>query len=87
MERSQIITDAKADFRHVIIVMTTNAGAEMLDRNTMGFSEQDNQTDGLQAIKTMFAPEFRNRLDAVVTFNSLTPEVISKVVTKTHQRA
>mgnify|MGYP000654566223 FL=1 len=53
----------KADFRHVILVMTTNAGAEMISRRSMGFSEQDNSTDGLEAINKMFTPEFRNRLE------------------------
>jgi ATP-dependent Clp protease ATP-binding subunit ClpA len=72
----------KADFRNVIIVMTTNAGAVQVARNTMGFTKQDNATDDLQAIQKMFTPEFRNRLDAVVRFNSLSKEVIGKVVDK-----
>ena len=70
------------DFRHVILVMTTNAGAFELDRPSIGFLEQDNQDDGLSAIKRLFSPEFRNRLDAVIQFKSLNTEVISLVVNK-----
>ncbi|RBP51555.1 ATP-dependent Clp protease ATP-binding subunit ClpA [Arenicella xantha] len=72
----------KADFRNVIIVMTTNAGAVEVARNTMGFTKQDNATDDLSAIQKMFTPEFRNRLDAVVRFESLGKSVISKIVDK-----
>jgi len=72
----------KADFRHVIIAMTTNAGAERLERNSIGFSEQDNDSDSLTAIKQLFPPEFRNRLDAIVQFNHLEPDSIIKVVDK-----
>lgn len=72
----------KADFRNVIIVMTTNAGAEQMARNSMGFTKQDNATDDLGAIQKMFTPEFRNRLDGIVRFNSLSKEVIAKVVDK-----
>jgi len=72
----------KADFRNVIVVMTTNAGAEQVSRNSMGFTKQDHASDDTLAIQKMFTPEFRNRLDAIVRFNSLSKEVISKVVEK-----
>jgi len=72
----------KADFRHIIIVMTTNAGADRLERNSIGFTEQDNDEDSLTAIKQLFSPEFRNRLDAVVQFNHLERETIIKIVDK-----
>lgn len=72
----------QADFRHVIIVMTTNAGADMLERETMGFVEDDHGNDSLEAIKQLFAPEFRNRLDAVLQFKHLEPATIAKVVDK-----
>ena len=72
----------KADFRNVIIVMTTNAGATDAARNSMGFTKQDNSSDDSEAIKKLFTPEFRNRLDSVVRFNPLGKDVISKVVDK-----
>lgn len=72
----------KADFRNVILVMTTNAGAENISRRTMGFAEQDNSSDANEAIHRMFTPEFRNRLDAVVQFAPLPPEVVVTVVDK-----
>lgn len=72
----------KADFRNVIIVMTTNAGATQVARNSMGFTKQDHATDDTLAIQKMFTPEFRNRLDSIVRFNSLSQGVISKVVDK-----
>ena len=72
----------KTDFRNVIIVMTTNAGAEQMSRASIGFTEQDHATDGLQEIKKMFSPEFRNRLDAVVEFAPLDPATIAHVVDK-----
>jgi ATP-dependent Clp protease ATP-binding subunit ClpA len=72
----------KADFRHVIIIMTTNVGAELLERNVMGFGEQDNSSDSLVALKGMFTPEFRNRLDAVIQFKHLDEDVILKIVDK-----
>ncbi len=72
----------KADFRNVIIVMTTNAGAELVDRPSMGFTNQDHSSDGMEAIKRMFSPEFRNRLDAIVQFKALTPVTIAQVVDK-----
>jgi ATP-dependent Clp protease ATP-binding subunit ClpA len=72
----------KADFRHVIIVMTTNAGAADMARVSIGFTESDTATDGMEAIRRMFSPEFRNRLDAVVQFAPLAPSTIERVVDK-----
>ncbi|RPH69521.1 MAG: ATP-dependent Clp protease ATP-binding subunit ClpA, partial [Hyphomicrobiales bacterium] len=72
----------KADFRHVVIVMTTNAGAADMSRASIGFVSQDHATDGMEAIKKMFAPEFRNRLDAVVQFGPLDERTIQRVVDK-----
>ncbi len=72
----------KTDFRHVVVVMTTNAGAEQASRSSMGFSPQDHTTDMMEAIKRTFTPEFRNRLDAIVQFQALTPEIIGHVVDK-----
>ncbi len=72
----------KADFRHVIIVMTTNAGAQEMARPSIGFTQQDNASDGMEAIRRLFTPEFRNRLDAVIQFSSLDPRTIERVVDK-----
>ena len=72
----------KADFRHVVLIMTTNAGAESLSKRSIGFSEQDQTTDGMEAIKRYFTPEFRNRLDAIVQFGALNEDVIEQVVHK-----
>ena len=72
----------KADFRHVVLVMTTNAGAAETSRPSIGFTEQDHASDGLEVIKRMFTPEFRNRLDAVVQFGALSPATIASVVDK-----
>ncbi|MGH8224686.1 MAG: AAA family ATPase, partial [Gammaproteobacteria bacterium] len=72
----------KADFGNVIIVMTTNAGAQEMDRRTMGFTTQDNAPDGMEAIRRIFTPEFRNRLDAVIQFDRLAPEIILRIVDK-----
>ncbi|WP_296810986.1 ATP-dependent Clp protease ATP-binding subunit ClpA [Thiocapsa sp.] len=72
----------KADFRNVVLVMTTNAGAEETARRSIGFTEQDHSTDGIEALKRYFTPEFRNRLDAVVQFGSLSEETIRSVVDK-----
>ena len=72
----------KADFRNVIIVMTTNAGAQEMSRGSIGFTEQDHSTDGMAAIQKMFTPEFRNRLDAVIEFKALDRDTISRVVDK-----
>ncbi len=72
----------KADFRNVIFVMTTNAGAENVSRRSIGFTQQDHSTDALEAINRMFTPEFRNRLDATVPFEPLGEDVILTVVDK-----
>jgi ATP-dependent Clp protease ATP-binding subunit ClpA len=72
----------KADFRHVIIVMTTNAGAADMARPSIGFVAQDNSSDGMEAIRKLFSPEFRNRLDAVIQFAPLDPATIERVVDK-----
>ena len=72
----------KADFRHVILVMTTNAGAEVLNKRSIGFQHQDNSTDAMEIINRAFTPEFRNRLDAIIQFRALTPATISHVVDK-----
>src|SRR5467141_1136652 len=72
----------QVDFRNVILIMTTNAGAADLARAAIGFGKSQKQGDDIEAINRMFAPEFRNRLDAVITFNHLTPEIICKVVEK-----
>ncbi len=72
----------KTDFRNVIIVMTSNAGAELMSRSSMGFSKQNHTTDGMEAIKRAFTPEFRNRLDAVVQFKSLEKRTTLNVVDK-----
>jgi ATP-dependent Clp protease ATP-binding subunit ClpA len=72
----------KADFRNVILIMTTNAGAELMSRASIGFAQQDHATDGMEAIKKMFTPEFRNRLDSIVQFGELSLDVIKTVVDK-----
>ncbi|WP_428034906.1 ATP-dependent Clp protease ATP-binding subunit ClpA [Amphritea sp.] len=72
----------KADFRNVILVMTTNAGIEQMTRASIGFSQQDHTTDGMEAIKKLFTPEFRNRLDGIIQFKALSPQVITGVVDK-----
>ena len=70
------------DFTHTVIVMTSNAGASELGKRSIGFSAQDQQTDGMGVINRVFSPEFRNRLDGIVQFKPLTPEVIGHVVNK-----
>ena len=70
------------DFRNVILIMTTNAGASDLAKPPMGFSSSKREGDDTEAINRMFTPEFRNRLDAVIAFSGLPPEVIAKVVEK-----
>ncbi|MDD9339917.1 MAG: ATP-dependent Clp protease ATP-binding subunit ClpA [Providencia heimbachae] len=72
----------KADFRNVVVVMTTNAGVQETHRRAIGFADQDNSTDAMAEIKKTFSPEFRNRLDGIIWFNSLTPEIITQVVDK-----
>ena len=72
----------KADFRNIILVMTTNAGAEQLSRASIGFTQQDHSSDGAEVIKKMFTPEFRNRLDGIIQFASLGKVVIKTVLDK-----
>ncbi len=72
----------KADFRNVIIVMTSNAGADRLDRPSIGFTQQDHSTDTTEVINKVFSPEFRNRLDGIIQFRALQPDTIGKVVDK-----
>lgn len=72
----------QADFRHIILVMTSNAGASEIVRNSIGFSKQDNTNDGLEVIKKQFSPEFRNRLDAIINFAPLDTQTIGLVVDK-----
>ena len=82
---SGVLTDnngRKADFRNVIVVMTTNAGADLLEKKTIGFSDQSNESDALLSLKKLFSPEFRNRLDEIIQFNYLPIEVILSIVDK-----
>ncbi|MDP1704018.1 MAG: AAA family ATPase, partial [Sulfurimicrobium sp.] len=72
----------KADFRNVIIIMTTNAGAEQLGKGSIGFAQSKAAGDEMAEIKRLFTPEFRNRLDATISFQSLDQEVILRVVDK-----
>ncbi len=72
----------KADFRNVIIIMTTNAGAESLQKASIGFSNNKQAGDEMADIKRMFTPEFRNRLDSIISFRSLDEEIILRVVDK-----
>ena len=71
-----------ADFRNVILIMTTNAGAQEISRASIGFTEQDHSSDGMEMIKKVFSPEFRNRLDSIIQFGALTVETIRTVVDK-----
>mgnify|MGYP000338319590 CR=1 FL=1 len=72
----------KTDFRHVILVMTTNAGAEVIGRRSIGFNEQDHTTDGMEALTKLFTPEFRNRLDSIIQFAALSRDTVCYVVDK-----
>jgi ATP-dependent Clp protease ATP-binding subunit ClpA len=74
----------KADFRNVILIMTSNVASQEMDRNVVGFGDRvaDVQSGGKAAINRLFSPEFRNRLDAIITFKPLTPEIMKKVVEK-----
>src|SRR5262249_57288144 len=72
----------QVDFRNVILIMTTNAGASDLAKHAYGFTRSKREGDDQEAINKMFAPEFRNRLDATITFAHLSQEVITKVVEK-----
>ena len=72
----------KSDFRNVILVLTTNIGADSISRASIGFMEQDNSNDNKDAMKKAFSPEFRNRLDGIIQFNALPTTVIENVVDK-----
>ena len=72
----------KADFRNIILIMTTNAGAREMSGTPLGFGARSNAGKGKEAIEKMFSPEFRNRLDAMIAFNSLSMEIIERVVDK-----
>ncbi len=72
----------KADFRNVILVMTTNAGAESISRPSLGFTTQDHTSDGMEAINKFFTPEFRNRIDSIIQFSPLDKNIILNVVDK-----
>ena len=71
-----------AIFKQVIIIMTTNVGAESISRSSMGFTQQDHSRDNTEALKRVFTPEFRNRLDAIIQFNALDTSVVVSVVDK-----
>ena len=82
---SGVLTDnngRKADFRNVIVVMTTNAGADLLEKKSIGFNDQSNESDALLSLKKLFSPEFRNRLDEIIQFNYLPMKVILSIVDK-----
>ena len=82
---SGVLTDnngRKADFRNIILVMTTNAGAELLEQKGIGFKQQTNESDALKALNKIFTPEFRNRIDEIIQFNYLPNKVILSVVDK-----
>jgi len=72
----------KADFRNIILIMTTNAGAFMVEQGAAGFGERSRSEDGREAIERMFPPEFRNRLDSWIRFEHLPPPVVERVVDK-----
>jgi ATP-dependent Clp protease ATP-binding subunit ClpA len=72
----------KADFRHVVLVMTSNAGAAEMSKTSIGFTQQEHQTDGSEAVKRTFTPEFRNRLDGIIHFKPLDKDAIIRVADK-----
>ncbi len=72
----------KADFRNTVLIMTTNAGAEEMSRASIGFTRQDHSSDGMEALKRTFTPEFRNRLDSIIQFSALSFDVVKTVVDK-----
>lgn len=72
----------KADFRNIVLVMTTNSGAQEMSRASIGFTQQDHTSDGMEIIRKAFTPEFRNRLDAIIQFAPLDPHSIARVVDK-----
>src|SRR5579883_1171473 len=72
----------KTDFRHTILILTSNVGADVLDKANIGFTSQDNASDVMSAVNRIFSPEFRNRLDAIIQFKALDPKTILSVVNK-----
>ena len=72
----------KADFRNIVLVMTSNAGAQEMGRASMGFTHQEHQSDGMEVIKRAFSPEFRNRLDGIIQFKPLNKDAILRVADK-----
>ncbi len=72
----------KTDFRHTVLIMTSNVGADIIDRTSIGFTPQDGSTDMMPAVNRLFSPEFRNRLDAIIQFSSLDMKTILSVVDK-----
>ena len=72
----------QAEFRNIILVMTTNAGAQEMSRASIGFTQQDHSSDGMEIIRKSFTPEFRNRLDAIIQFATLDAESVKRVVDK-----
>ena len=70
----------KIDFRNIILIMTSNVGAEEMSRSSMGFTYQDHSLDGISEVKKLFSPEFRNRLDSIIQFQSLDPHSIGRIV-------
>ena len=80
-----VLTDnngRKSDFRNVILIMTTNIGAELLSKRNIGFAESTNETDAMNSLNKLFSPEFRNRLDETIQFNYLDKNVIFSIVDK-----
>ena len=80
-----VLTDnngRKSDFRNVILIMTTNIGAELLSKRSIGFSETSNETDAMNSLNKLFSPEFRNRLDETIQFNYLDKNIILSIVDK-----
>lgn len=72
----------KTDFRHTLLIMTSNAGADLIDKTNIGFNNADSTTDVMSAVNRVFSPEFRNRLDAIIQFKALDPKTILSVVSK-----
>ena len=80
-----VLTDnngRKADFRNVVLIMTTNVGADLLSKRNIGFNSDTNESDAMNSLKRLFSPEFRNRLDDVVKFDYLDEKIIHSIVDK-----
>src|SRR5205814_6677909 len=72
----------KTDFRHTILILTSNVGADIMDKTNIGFTSEDSASDVLSAVNKVFSPEFRNRLDAIIQFKALDAKTILSVVNK-----